>query len=49
MQISTHVPLQMILVALALVAIASAAPADKVPEIIQFNNEQQPDGAYQFR
>ena len=41
--------LQMILVALALVAAAAAAPAEKVIDILQYNNEQQANGGYEFR
>ena len=46
-----HVLFQIIFVALALVAIASAAPSEKKPpvEIISFSSETNPDGSYNYR
>uniref|UniRef100_A0A2A4J1E7 Uncharacterized protein n=1 Tax=Heliothis virescens TaxID=7102 RepID=A0A2A4J1E7_HELVI len=38
-----------ILVALALAAVAVAAPTDKQPEILSANYEQQPDGTYLYK
>ena len=39
---------QIILVALALVAIAVAAPSDPVPQILRSDFKQEVDGNYQF-